>query len=114
MDDARIEIEEHLPLTDLSYQILLSVAAGDLHGYAILKAIADRDRTRKPPETGTLYTAIRRLLRDGLVQLSSAQTRGRRGRAYALSPLGRLVLREETGRLGRLVAEARAIGLDGG
>lgn len=95
-----------LPLTDLSYQILLALTDEPLHGYAILQMIGERTGGRLEPESGTLYTAIRRLRRDGLIEGAEAPA-GRRGRSYRLTELGRDVVRLESERLAGLVAEAR-------
>lgn len=95
-----------LPLTDLSYQILLALTGEPLHGYAILRTIGERTDGRLEPESGTLYTAVRRLGRDGLIEGADAPA-GRRGRSYRLTEVGREVLRLETERLAGLVAEAR-------
>lgn len=95
-----------LPLTDLSYQILLALGGEPLHGYAILQTITERTDGRLAPESGTLYTAIRRLRRDGLID-GAGEPEGRRGRSYGLTEWGREVLRLESRRLADLVAEAR-------
>lgn len=95
-----------LPLTDLSYQILLTLTDEPLHGYAVLKSIAARTDGRIEPDSGTLYTAIRRLRGDGLIE-GEAGGSGRRGRSYSLTPLGKRVLRLESQRLEDLVEEAR-------
>ncbi len=103
-----------LPLTDLSYQILLALTGDPLHGYAILQTIAARTEGRLEPESGTLYTAIRRLKRDGLLEPAADAGEGRRGRSYALTALGREVLHLESERLAGLVAEARRRDVLGG
>lgn len=100
-----------LPLTDLSYQILLAVTSESLHGYAILQAIAARTGGRIEPESGTLYTAIRRLRRDGLLRIEGTASEGRRGRSYGLTGLGRAVLALESRRMAGLVREARSAGI---
>ena len=97
---------QHLPLTDLSYQILLALAARPRHGYGILQVISDRTGGHLQPDTGTLYTAIRRLRREGMLEPSGRPPGGRRGREYRLTPLGRRVVRLESARLAQLVAEA--------
>ncbi|MEM7416893.1 MAG: PadR family transcriptional regulator [Gemmatimonadota bacterium] len=103
---------DHLPLTDLSYQVLLCLANGPAHGYAILQRINERTSGRISPDTGTLYTALRRLDRDGLIGHSGEpKTRGRRGRSYDLTEEGRVVLRLESRRLSELVREARELEL---
>lgn len=96
-----------LPLTDLSYQVLLALSHEPLHGYGILKAISSRTAGRLEPESGTLYTAIRRLRREGLLRGTGASADARRGQSYALTSLGRDVLRAESRRLAALVEEAR-------
>jgi DNA-binding PadR family transcriptional regulator len=95
-----------IPLTDLSFQVLLALTGEPLHGYAILKAIEARTDGRLKPESGTLYTAIRRLARDGLLEVDEAGA-GRRGRSYRLTETGRQVVRLESERLAALVREAR-------
>jgi DNA-binding PadR family transcriptional regulator len=96
-----------IPLTDLSFQVLLALTGEPLHGYAILKTIEARTDGRLQPESGTLYTAIRRLRRDGLLNVDSSGA-GRRGRSYRLTGLGREVVRLESERLADLVQEARS------
>lgn len=96
-----------IPLTDLSYQVLLALTDEPLHGYAILKTIEARTDGRLQPESGTLYTAIRRLRRDELLDVDSDGA-GRRGRSYRLTDLGREVVRLESERLEGLVREARS------
>lgn len=103
------DLWDYLPLTDLSYQILLAVAREPMHGYGLLKAIEDRTDGRLRPDTGTLYTALRRLRRDGM--LSAATSPGddrRRTRTYDLTPRGKSLLELESRRLADLVEEARA------
>ena len=94
-----------IPLTDLSFQVLLALTEEPLHGYAILKTIESRTEGRLQPESGTLYTAIRRLRRDELIDVSSGGA-GRRGQSYELTTLGAEVLRLECERLRNLVDEA--------
>lgn len=108
----RSEAWRLLPLTDLSYQILLALSGSPLHGYAILQTISARTGGRIEPESGTLYTAVRRLRRDGLIDeadvAGGATGDARRGRSYGLTELGREVLALESRRLAELVDEARA------
>lgn len=97
----------HLPLTDLSYQVLLALTGEPLHGYAILKTVHARTDGRIEPESGTLYTAIRRLNRDGLLEPTPSDADRRRGKRYTLTEKGREILHLESARLARLVEEAR-------
>lgn len=70
--------------------VLGSLAAGDKHGYAIAEDIAAG--TGRRPGPGTLYGAIARLERDGLI---TALEGDERRRPYRLSAEGRRVLAEE-------------------
>ncbi|MCW2544791.1 MAG: PadR family transcriptional regulator [Frankiales bacterium] len=70
--------------------VLGSLADGDKHGYAIAEDIAER--TGRRPGPGTLYGAIARLERDGLITALDGDARRR---PYRLSGEGRRVLAEE-------------------
>jgi DNA-binding PadR family transcriptional regulator len=100
-----------LSLTPVEAQILLALASGDLHGYAIMQEVrANTDETlRLGP--GTLYTALRRLLLKGLIEEVGEQTdpalSAERRRYYALTALGRGALIQELERLERVVELAR-------
>jgi DNA-binding PadR family transcriptional regulator len=88
------------PLSAVSYQILLALATRDRHGYAIRKAIeAQTDGTMRAGP-GTLYSAIRRLEDDGLLEESKwrpdADLDDERRRYYHLTTSGRAALRAET------------------
>lgn len=92
-----------LPLPHLEYQILVTLADADLHGYAIVKEVAGRSQRTSPPSTGSLYLAIARLLEHGLIdEVEPGREDGRRKRTYALSSFGREVAAAETLRLGEL------------
>jgi DNA-binding PadR family transcriptional regulator len=95
-----------LPLTPALLHVLLSLADGPKHGYAILKEVAERTGGRVELSTGTLYGIIKRLLADDLIAESAAGSDARR-RAYRLTPFGRKVAAAETARLGEIVATAR-------
>jgi DNA-binding PadR family transcriptional regulator len=55
------------PLTPLSMAILLALADGDLHGYALLQEVEHQSAGRLRPGTGTLYAALQRLDDEGLI-----------------------------------------------
>ena len=99
------DAESYLPLPHLAFQVLLSLAEQDRHGYAIVKDVAARGDSGSTPSTGSLYLSIARLLENGLVA-ELAPTEGRR-RTYTLTPLGRQVARAEAERLDALVSVAR-------
>lgn len=95
----------HLPLTPALFHVLLSLAEGDKHGYAILKEVERRTDGEVVLSTGTLYGIVKRLLADGLIRESSSRSDERRT-AYRLTPFGRKVALAEADRLRTLVAAA--------
>ena len=102
-----------LPLPPAVFHILVSLAARDAHGYAIMQEVADRAGVRLGP--GTLYTTIRRLLEQGLVAERRSAPGGDsddpRRRYYRLTSYGRAAARAEAARLSDLVRQARTLGL---
>jgi DNA-binding PadR family transcriptional regulator len=75
--------------------ILLAVLEpGPRHGYAIMEALRDRSAGQVDLPTGTIYPALHRLERAGLVR-ASWSTVGRRRRVYELTPAGRRALDTE-------------------
>ena len=102
----------HLPLTETTFYILLSLAPGKKHGYAILKDVQALSKGEVNLSTSTLYSALSRLLDQGLIERISKGTDDRTGpglprKDYALSEIGRRVLRADTYRMQDLVAAAR-------
>ena len=98
-------------LTELSLQVLLAIAEGPLHGYAIGKDIEARSHGRLDPTTGALYQAIKRLTQDGLLKPVAAPSRGdvdARRKHFAITPAGRKAVAAEIDRLDQIVALARA------
>jgi DNA-binding PadR family transcriptional regulator len=102
----------YLPLSSAVFHVLVSLADGDQHGYAIMKDVAGRTDGRVALSTGTLYGIIKRLLADGLIVESrrrpAASDDDERRRYYRLTPFGRQVAVAETERLERMVTAARA------
>ena len=97
------------PLTHVSYHVLLILAAGNRHGYGIIKHVADLTEGRVELEAGTLYHAIKRMKEDGWIQdAPSAPGSDARRRTYAITALGRRVLEHESRRLEAMVQLARA------
>ena len=91
------------PLTPVEFHILLSLADGDRHGYAILQDVSAR--AGEQLRTGTLYTVIKRMLDGAWIEEATAprgETDERR-RYYRLTPAGRDVLKAEAERLQGLV-----------
>ncbi|MEM1250511.1 MAG: PadR family transcriptional regulator [Acidobacteriota bacterium] len=91
-----------LPLSEPMFLILLVLEESHLHGYAIRQQIAARTNDEHVLRTGTLYNALSRLSRDGLVAEVSRESAGRGKREYRLTREGRTALDVETQRLQRL------------
>ena len=98
-----------LPLTHLSHHIMLSLQEGASHGYAISKRVHELSRGRISPGTGTFYSALKRMLDEGVLEEADApvdaDSSDTRRRYYALTPFGRDVLAAERTRLKELLAE---------
>jgi DNA-binding PadR family transcriptional regulator len=95
------------PLTPALFHVMLSLADGQKHGYAILKEVAERTGGSVALSTGTLYGIIKRLLADGWITQSALGTTERR-QAYRLTPRGRKIALEEAERLRAIVLSAQA------
>ena len=76
--------------------LLASLEAGPRHGYAIMEALRAGSGGQLDLPTGTIYPALHRLERAGLVQASWSQAGGRR-RLYQLTPAGLRALAAERG-----------------
>lgn len=98
-----------LPLQEPTFFILLSLAPGEKHGYAILKDVEMLSGRKIRLGTGTLYGALSRLLDQGLIETAqiTAGGPGKPRKAYALTEQGRRVLAAETERLEAMLAAAR-------
>lgn len=90
------------PLTGLEYHVLLAVAHGPLHGYAIRDAVEADSRGALSPRAGSLYRVIARLTAAGLLAETDAPDPGphpgRERRYYALTAEGRGALADEARR----------------
>lgn len=110
--------EEHLPLRQQHYLILLALTEGDLHGYALKKELHRRSDGRISPGAGSLYRSIEQLEEAGLIEPSDwrpePEMDDERRTYLRLTELGRRVAGAETERLASLVAMARASGLGEG
>ena len=104
--------DAHLPLTPASFHILLALADGEKHGYAIMQEVAALTGGQLKLGPGTLYGAIKRLLADDWIAESderpAPELDDERRRYYRLTDLGQRVVRAEAARLARLVDAARS------
>jgi DNA-binding PadR family transcriptional regulator len=94
--------------------ILMALAAGDRHGYAIIQDVAQRTENALRLGAGTLYRSLQRMLEQGLIvetgDRPAAEDDDERRRYYRITPFGEAVARAETRRLSELVRLARASG----
>jgi DNA-binding PadR family transcriptional regulator len=81
----------------LDGMLLASLEAGPRHGYAIMEALRAGSGGQLDLPTGTVYPALHRLERAGLVKATWSQPAGRRRRVYQLTPAGRRALAAERG-----------------
>ena len=102
--------EAFLPLTAVVFEILVSLATGERHGYSIMTDV--RARTGGSLRPGSLYRALNRLLDDGLIEeldeRPDPDLDDERRRYYQLTALGRQVAEAEASRLDAQVQAARS------
>jgi len=111
----RVTPDDLLPLPPAVFHILVSLAEGDRHGYAIIQDVAERSDGAVTLGPGTLYRSIQRMLEQDLI-LETATRPAReqddeRRRYYRITAWGRQVASAEAERLAGLVKLARATGL---
>lgn len=106
------------PLREPTLFILLVLSKGRKHGYAILKDVKVLSEGRVVLSTGTLYGALARLMKQGVIRKSSddrednsSGAKSRSGNAdvrerkyYELTQFGRRVLEVEINRIGAILA----------
>ena len=104
-----------LPLKPRVFLMLLVLAQGQRHGYALKEELLRRTDGRLNLGPGTLYRTIHGLLEDGLIAESDErpepQSDDERRRYYHVTDLGRRVASAEAARLSELVDLARTEGL---
>ena len=112
MTSKRPNPESFLPLTFAVYHILVALADRERHGYGIIREVEAQTGGRLRMAPGTLYGAINRLTRDGLIAESDErpdpELDDKRRRYYRLTDLGRQVATAEARRMDLLVRIARA------
>jgi len=99
-------------LTPAMFHMLLALAAGEMHGYAIMREVAILSEGRMSVGPGTLYGSIKKMVASGLIEESARrpdpELDDERRRYYRITDLGRRVVMAEAQRLSRLVREARS------
>lgn len=100
------------PLTPAVFHILLALADGDKHGYAIMKDVEKQTAGRLKLGPGTLYGTIKRLLAADLIvevdERADPELDDERRRYYRLTPHGRKLAWEENQRLAQAIKAARS------
>lgn len=95
-----------------TFYILLALAEGEKHGYAIMKQIGELSDGRVEIGPATLYTNIQRLVDHGwIAPVKSAKGEDPRRRYYRISPSGLAALREELGHMEAVVRKTKALRL---
>lgn len=116
MTISRSDVDALLPLQPATFHILLALADGEHHGYAIIQDVSRRTDGEVQLSAGTLYRSIQRMLEAGLIEESrrrpAPEEDDERRRYYLLTPFGTAVARAEASRLARLVSLARASGFN--
>jgi DNA-binding PadR family transcriptional regulator len=106
--------EELLPLPAATFHILLALAEGERHGYAIIQDVEARTSGELRLSAGTLYRSIARMVEQGLIaEVTRRRTAedDERRRYYRITPFGTSVARAEMRRMTQLLRLARASGL---
>jgi len=103
--------EDLLPMTPAMFNILLALADGEKHGYAMMLEVEANTEGAIKMGPGTLYGSIKRMLASGLIEESDERPDpaldDERRRYYRLSGLGQRALHLEAERLERQVSVAR-------
>jgi DNA-binding PadR family transcriptional regulator len=94
------------------FQVLVALADGEKHGYAIIKEVAQRTEGKVALRAGTLYPVIKRLVDSDLIAESAFRPGpaldDERRRYYRLTERGRAVALAEADRLQETAAQARS------
>ena len=112
--DRERPVDRFLPLRPVEFHVLLSLAAGERHGYGIIQDAEARGETTVP-DVGTLYRALRRMQDQGMIDAADRRLApdagDERRNYYRITPLGLRIARAEARRLAALTQAARLGGL---
>ena len=115
MSDRDSSITPALPLPTAVFHILVALADRDRHGYSIMQDVAARTSGKFRISAGTLYSSIRRMLEQGLIEeleeSPDPASQDERRRYYRITILGRETALAEARRLNELLGHARDTGL---
>lgn len=113
------DVDSYLPLPASAMHIIVALAGGEKHGYAIMRDIDELPAGSVTMGPGTLYGSIKRMIDQGLVEETDERPDpaldDQRRRYYRLTALGQRVGAAEQARLAALldVAQLRQLGLGG-
>src|SRR5215475_9921806 len=106
------KIDDLTPLSPAVFHILLSLAEGERHGYALRREISQRTGGKLKLGPAVLYGSIHKMLEWELIEESDERPDphldDERRRYYRITPYGRKVARAEAVRLRQLVELADA------
>lgn len=112
MPGSRNEVQDRLPLSPAVFQILLSLARGERHGYAMMRDVEETTGGRTKLAPGTLYYSLQKMLERGLIEEGEDRPADdaddQRRIYYRITEHGRRVAEAEAQRLAELVDLARA------
>lgn len=107
----KLDPQRFIPLKPQWFDIMVSLAAGEQHGYGIMQDVLQRTDGKVRLWPATLYGSIKRLIEAGLIEESderpAPELDDARRRYYRLTRLGRLVLKAESDRLRELARTIR-------
>ncbi len=100
------------PLPSAAFQIMLALADGDLHGYAIMRQVEEQTGGRLRLGPGTLYGSIQALLEGKLIEEvdrpDDTDAHQERRRYYRLTAAGRKLARSEAEKMADVLRVARS------
>ena len=107
--------EDFLPMSAVDFAVLLVLADGANHGYAVVKEIDERTDGQVKLLPGNLYAILQRLTKQGMIAEAGevASSGGGKRRNYRITAFGRKVAGAEASRMKRMVEAAASSDLLG-
>ena len=108
MPATRNQPDDFLPMSAIDFSVLLVLADGANHGYAIVKEIENRTDGQVSLLPGNLYAILQRLSGSGLIAKAGekASSGGGKRRNYRITAFGRKVATAEATRMKHMVEAA--------
>jgi DNA-binding PadR family transcriptional regulator len=104
-------LEELLPLSPTVFHMLVAMADGPAHGYAIAQEVEELTAGTVVLGPGTLYGSLQRMVSWGLIEETENpgddSLHAQRRRYYRVTPAGTTALRAESERLARALDAVR-------